>query len=550
MAGNMGAQEAKNMSGRSDKLPLAPQKTPYFVKTSLALLLFLFGCFVVFPLGCMFRELLQADIASMVQSGSFQRALSATVYSAALVTVVSVIAAFFMAYLLCRTGVAGKNLWQTLFLLPMLLPSVSHGTGLVLLLGNNGFLTKLLQLPGNIYGLQGIVLGQFLYTAPAAFLLLYHALAEEDYTPHEAAMVLGIPKRRAFLAITLPYMKRDLMAAAFLVFSMSVTDYGIPLSVGGKTETLAVIMYAKVAGRLQFDRGSFIGLLLLLPAVLSFLADSSRKRRVLPHSIRFPERADRKRDRAAMVCCILISAVLILPILAFTAVMFMEDYPRSLSFTTAHLSQMWSGKGLSGLKSSVFMAAGGALFGTAAATFAAYAASRTEGGLQRLIHMLSLMVLSVPGLVLGLSYAMAFKKMPFYGTLWLMAVSCSIHFFTTPYLMVYQAFMRMDRDLEATGRILGIPPIRLFADVMLPRIRGEILDMLSFFFMNGMVTISAVVFLAKAQNRPLSLLITQYNDQLNLEGAAVLSFLILAVNFAVRMGLLGCKSIRIKNKTA
>ena len=95
MAGNMGAQEAKNMSGRSDKLPLAPQKTPYFVKTSLALLLFLFGCFVVFPLGCMFRELLQADIASMVQSGSFQRALSATVYSAALVTVVSVIAAFF-----------------------------------------------------------------------------------------------------------------------------------------------------------------------------------------------------------------------------------------------------------------------------------------------------------------------------------------------------------------------------------------------------------------------------------------------------------------------
>ena len=521
MAGNMGAQEAKNMSGRSDKLPLAPQKTPYFVKTSLALLLFLFGCFVVFPLGCMFRELLQADIASMVQSGSFQRALSATVYSAALVTVVSVIAAFFMAYLLCRTGVAGKNLWQTLFLLPMLLPSVSHGTGLVLLLGNNGFLTKLLQLPGNIYGLQGIVLGQFLYTAPAAFLLLYHALAEEDYTPHEAAMVLGIPKRRAFLAITLPYMKRDLMAAAFLVFSMSVTDYGIPLSVGGKTETLAVIMYAKVA-----------------------------ERRVLPHSIRFPERADRKRDRAAMVCCILISAVLILPILAFTAVMFMEDYPRSLSFTTAHLSQMWSGKGLSGLKSSVFMAAGGALFGTAAATFAAYAASRTEGGLQRLIHMLSLMVLSVPGLVLGLSYAMAFKKMPFYGTLWLMAVSCSIHFFTTPYLMVYQAFMRMDRDLEATGRILGIPPIRLFADVMLPRVRGEILDMLSFFFMNGMVTISAVVFLAKAQNRPLSLLITQYNDQLNLEGAAVLSFLILAVNFAVRMGLLGCKSIRIKNKTA
>lgn len=547
MAGKMGAREAQNTPGRSDTMPLAPQKTPLFVRNSLVLLSLIFGCFVLYPLLCMFSMLFTADAAGMVQSGSFRRAVSATVVSALLVTVFSVTTALLMAFLLCRTSVRGKNLWMTLFLLPMLIPSVSHGTGLVLLLGNNGFFTKLFRLPGNIYGMQGIVLGQFLYTAPAAFLLLYHALEEENYTPHEAAMVLGIPKQQRFLAITLPYMRRDLMAAAFLVFSMSVTDYGIPLSVGGKTETLAVVMYQKVAGRLQFDKGSFIGLLLLLPAVLSFLADSRRNRRVVPHSVRFPEKPDKRRDSLAFAGCILFTTVLVLPILAFTAVMFMADYPRSLSFTTAHLSQMWSGKGLEGLKSSVLMAAGGALFGTVMATFAAYGAARTEGILSRGIHMLSLMVLSVPGLVLGLSYAMAFKKMPFYGTLGLMALSCSIHFFTTPYLMLYQAFGRFDRDLEATGRLLGIPPFRLFADVMLPQCRAEILDMLSFFFMNGMVTISAVVFLAKAQNRPLSLLITQYNDQLNLEGAAVLSFLILAVNFAVRMGLLGMKRQRLEN---
>ncbi|MCR5369887.1 MAG: ABC transporter permease subunit [Clostridium sp.] len=534
----------ENGAAASANLPLAPQKMPVFVKNSLALLLVLFGCFVIYPLLCMFSMLRRADIASMVQSGSFRRALSATLLSAVLVTVFSVAAALLMAFLLCRTSVKGRKLWMTLFLMPMLIPSVSHGTGLVLLLGNNGIVTKLLHLPGNIYGMQGIVLGQFLYTAPAAFLLLYHALEEENYTPHEAAMVLGIPKAQRFRAITLPYMRRDLIAAAFLVFSMSVTDYGIPLSVGGKTETLAVVMYQKVAGRLQFDKGSFIGLLLLLPAVLSFLADSRRNRRVVPHSIRFPEVKEPVRDSLAFTGCLLITAVLVMPILAFTTVMFMEDYPRSLAFTTAHLSQMWSGKGLAGLRSSALMAAGGAFFGTAAAVFAAYAASRTEGVLSRGMHMLSLMVLSVPGLVLGLSYAMAFRTMPFYGTIGLMAISCSIHFFTTPYLMLYQAFSRFDRDLEATGRLLGIPPFRLFTDVMLPQCRGELLDMLSFFFVNSMVTISAVVFLAKAQNRPLSLLITQYNDQLNLEGAAVLSFLILAVNFTVRTVLLGMRKGR------
>ena len=70
--------------------------------------------------------------------------------------------------------------------------------------------------------------------------------------------------------------------------------------------------------------------------------------------------------------------------------------------------------------------------------------------------------------------------------------------------------------------------------------------MLSFFFVNSMVTISAVVFLTSASTRPLSLLVTQYHDQMNLAGAAALSFLILAVNFAVRTLLLKLKGKRPK----
>lgn len=58
--------------------------------------------------------------------------------------------ALLMALLVCRTH-AGGAVWQVVFILPMLVPSVSLGTGLVLLLGANGFLTRLLHLSGSIY---------------------------------------------------------------------------------------------------------------------------------------------------------------------------------------------------------------------------------------------------------------------------------------------------------------------------------------------------------------------------------------------------------------
>ncbi len=513
-------------------------KKPFFMNGTLFTVLLFFGCFVAWPLFCMFSTLMHTDVAAIAASSSFRRALRATVVSAGLTTLCSMAAALLMAVLLSRTAVRGKLFWRTLFILPMLLPSVSNGSGLVLLLGNNGFLTGLLRLKGNIYGMQGIVLGQMLYTAPAAFLLLVRALEEEDYTPHEAAEVLGIPKLRRFTSVTLPFIRKDLIAAAFLVFSMSVTDYGIPLAVGGRIETLAVLMYAKVAGRLQFDKGSFIGLCLLLPAVLSFLADTRRRGRRSLQPVPFPERPDRAADRVSFLLCFLLSLVFVLPILAFCLVMLLEDYPLHMQLTLRHFAEVWNDKGRAGLKNSLALALGASVFGTVFASFAAYAASRLKGVLPRLVHILSLTVLSVPGLVLGLSYAMAFSNMPFYGGMGLMVVSGMIHFLTTPYLMLYQAFSKMDRDLESTGAVLGIPAVRIFTDIMLPRCRNTVLEMASFFFVNCMVTISAVVFLARASTRPLSLLVTQYSDQINPEAAAVLSFIILALNFAVRTLLL------------
>lgn len=70
--------------------------------------------------------------------------------------------------------------------------------------------------------------------------------------------------------------------------------------------------------------------------------------------------------------------------------------------------------------------------------------------------------------------------------------------------------------------------------MLLLQCTGTLADMAAYFFVSSTVTISAAAFLSTASTRPLALLVVQYSDQLNLSGAAYLSFLILAVNLLAR----------------
>ena len=58
--------------------------------------------------------------------------------------------------------------------------------------------------------------------------------------------------------------------------------------------------------------------------------------------------------------------------------------------------------------------------------------------------------------------------------------------------------------------------------------------MFSYFFVNSMITISAVSFLANINNKPISLLISQFEGNMLIEASAFVSLLILAVNIITK----------------
>ena len=491
---------------------------------------------VILPLIQMFLNIDAKSFLSIVNNPRFGLVVGNSLKVAVVSTVISVVLALALSFSITRSRIRGKGLFRTILMLPMLIPSISHGMGLIILFGVNGILTKQLNLPFNIYGFGGIVIGSVMYSFPAAFLMLTDVLNYEDRSPYEAADVLGVSKWRQFLDISLPYLSKPLISVVFSVFTLVITDYGVPLMIGGNYTTLPVMMYQEIVGLLDFGKGSVIGSMLLIPAVVAFVIDLLKKDagRTSFVTKRLRPRKSPARDGLCYTLCGIASIVVIIPIATFIMLTFVKRYPLDMSITFDHIFKTFNMKGGTYLINSLIVSVAVALVGTAVAYVTAYCTARMSGGMSRFLHLISITSMAIPGLVLGLSFVLFFKGSWLYGTLAILVLANTVHFFASPYLMIYNSFNIINKNLEDVGATMNIGRVRILRDVLIPQTKDTLVEMLAYFFVNSMMTISAVSFLANVSTKQLSLMITQFEAQRLMECSAFVSLMILGVNLLVK----------------
>jgi len=500
------------------------------------LLLLFWALTLLLPLCAMLSSLIGTDVGAIITGRNFRKGLGNSLNVSCVSTVISIALAWCLAWCTTRTRIRFKGLFMILFSLPMLIPSISHGMGLIILFGRNGLVTNLLGLKSTIYGYWGIITGSVMYSFPVAYLMLYDVLKYEDSTPYEAAQVLGLSKLDRLRAITVPYLRKPLISVFFATFTMIITDYGIPLMIGGKFTTLPVIMYQDVIGLLDFGKGSVVGLVLLAPSLVACVLDMMNKDKGnLAYTVKpFAIGKSPLRDALAYALCGAVSLFVLLPIAVFVITSFAAQYPHDMSFSLGNVARAMDMGVRDYLGNSVIIALLVALLGTALAVVCAYVTARMRSKSSRLVHLMSITSLAVPGIVLGLSYVLFFKGSFLYGTFAILILVNMMHFFASPYLMMYNAFGKLNGNLESVGRTLGIPRWAILRDVLLPQTVSTMAEMATYFFVNSMMTISAVSFLANVGNKPVALMITQFEAQNQLESAAFVSLLILVINLAVK----------------
>ena len=243
--------------------------------------------FLAWPLASILVKALQARDGSFAGLGNLLvlaaeprlRTATANSINLAAITVAIVLPlALTFAFALTRSRLWGRALFRLIAGAPLLAPSLMPAISLVYLFGNQGLLKHWLG-GMSIYGPLGIVLGEVFYTFPHALLILVTALAVADARLYEAAESLGASRLRRLLTVTLPNARYGLISAGMVVFTLAVTDFGVPKVIGGQTNVLALEAYKQVIGQQDFGKGAAIGLVLLLPALLSFAVERWLARR-------------------------------------------------------------------------------------------------------------------------------------------------------------------------------------------------------------------------------------------------------------------------------
>ena len=460
------------------------------------------------------------------------------------VTAITVPLAFTYAYALTRSCMPGRPWFRVIALTPILAPSLMAAISFIQWFGTQGLLKGLLG-GASIYGPLGIILSSIYATFPHALMIVLTALLLSDGRLYEAAESLRTPTWRKFFTITLPGAKFGLVSAAMVVFSYTVSDFGIPKVIGGNFNVLAVDIFKQVIGQQNFNTGAVVSLILLAPVFVAFIVDwimqgrlqSQFSARAVPYS----PRPKRWFDMTMLAFCTIVALFMLAVLGMAVYTSFIKLWPYDKSFSLRHYQFGLIDAGvISSFFNSIRMAAMTALFGTMFIFGCAYLLEKTSGmkGVRALIRLLAAIPMGVPGMVLGLGYILFFNHPDnplngLYHTMAILVLATVTHYYTSSHLTAVTALKALDNEFEAVSASLKVPFYKTFFRVTVPVCLPAILDIGRYLFVNAMVTISAVVFLYAPQTQLASVAILNLDDAGEIGAAAAMATLIVAASSLV-----------------
>jgi iron(III) transport system permease protein len=485
-----------------------------------------------------------AQFAEYFRSASQLESAANTLVVAIMVTLITLPLAFTFAYALTRSCMPAKGLFRLIALTPILAPSMLAAISFIQWFGNQGALKGVLM-GRSIYGPIGIVVSSVYAIFPHALMIVLTALLLTDRRLYEAAESLGTSKWRQFFTITLPSARYGLISAAMVVFSYTVSDFGIPKVIGGNYHVLAIDIYQQVIGQQNFNRGAVVGLILLAPVVLAFAVDwwmqGRQQAQFSSRAVAYVPRPSPGFDRTMLAFCTLV-AIFMLAVLGMAVyTSFIKLWPYDKSFSLRHyVFGLVDGGVIDSYFNSLKMAFLSAAVGTMLVFGGAYLLEKTRGltPLRTTMRFLAAIPMAVPGMVLGLGYIFFFNAPAnplqfLYGGMTILVLSTIIHYYTSSHLAAVTALKALDNEFEAVSASLKVPFYKTFFRVTVPVCLPAILDIARYLFINAMVTLSAVIFLYSPDTKLASVAIVNLDEAGEIGPASAMATLIVATSTAI-----------------
>jgi iron(III) transport system permease protein len=432
--------------------------------------------------------------------GYYFRSLTNTLTLGFINTVVCLVVGFCLAYLTTRGPLGLRKPLKVVSMMPLIAPPYLFAISLIILFGRNGIITNAFRLHWTIYGFTGVVIAQTLAFIPLAYLMIENTLRSLNPNLEESAYDLGASEVRIIRTITIPLLAPGILKAGLLVFVMTIAEFGNAAILGGRTPFLAPDTYTMIIGEGDFEMGSVLSVVLIIPCIIIFFLHNylltGKKFTTIGGKPVASE--PRKMTPFVKIPFLIVSCFAGLAIVVSFGVVLMASFTKILGVNNqlvlTHIKNFDSNMAIyNSIKVSLVAGLIGAIIGT----LLAYVIVRGKFFGRSFIEMVSLSGFALPGTVIGIGYLLAFNAPPLKltGGIMILALNCVFRFLAVGVEAGISKLHQINIEMEEASSDLGANFVTTFYKIVLPLMFPAFIAGFIYTFMTAIVSLSAVVFL-------------------------------------------------------
>jgi iron(III) transport system permease protein len=461
-----------------------------------------------------------------------------------------------LAFLFERYLFPARRLFAVLAALPLVLPPLVGTVAFIFLCGESGILARVVQSvfhlqtpPWSLRGWAALLLFHTYTMYPFFYVLTGAGLRRIDAGLAEAGRSLGGRPAYVLFRVILPQLTPSLVAAGLLVFMTSMASFSAPLLFGGDVRVLTLeIFTARQRGDLELALTETVILATFSLATLVFFQRYEGTRKFAAAALKGTGRklkpvTSGKARAAAIVCGVLFSVLLVLPVATLVLVSFAreglwttETLPPSYTLENYGrlLTEKDSREVFANSLSMSAIAAGAALVWSFCV--ASLVTGKGRRVWKRLLSFLVLVPWALPGTVVAIAIAESYGKpspllgsFVLVGTFWILPVVYFLRFMPLVVRAVQASMEQLDPSLDEAAGSLGARWWQRLRRVTLPLVLpGAIAGaLLAFVIALGEYVASVLVFVPS--NRPVSIAIASELRDFNLGVAAAYGVILIGI---------------------
>jgi iron(III) transport system permease protein len=436
-------------------------------------------------------------LTNFANLAQYSRILTNTVVVAVVATVMALVLGFGMGWILSRTNVPGRKVFEQLMALPYYVTPLM-GALAWSLLGSpeGGFINQIWRALGgqghlfNINTPYGIAWVMALFEGSVAFVMIGAVMKSMDPSMEEASQVLGAGRFRTMVRVTLPLVAPGVLGAAVFVFAEMLGSFSVALVLGlpNRFYVITTAMYQLVSQYPpKFPLAAAMGVSLF--AVMFIMVFLYRRIVSKGSYVTITGKAFRPRVMAVGgLRWVLLGASVLYIAIAVALPLFTLLYASFQKIATAFPTpkNMTLGNYVTALSMDAVRSAlsNSLLLGIATATIGVVFMGLLSWIIYRsrlpgcgVIEYIVMFPQAVPRLVFafGMMWAWLVFPIPIYGTLWLLLIAYLTVFLPLGIRTISGVMLQIDKSLEECAQMCGASWGYRIRTVTLPLLRPGVL---------------------------------------------------------------------------